>query len=240
MKILAINGSPRGTGHNTYIMVEEFLKGARKAGAETEHILLAGKKINHCIGCFTCWTKTPGVCVFKDDMTELLEKMSGKFDALVLATPLYVDNISGLLKNFLDRSIPTADPHFSKDRNGESVHMMREDEKGRKLIAIANCGFPEQTHFEVLKVLFRRMARNFHAELAGEIYRGEGELLKSKSLLLLPILYRYKKLLQRCGKEFVEQGRFSDESKASLEKPLIPYDFYLKQGNKYWDKELSK
>lgn len=43
-KIIAINGSPRGKEGNTFAMVESFLKGAKSAGAETEHILLAEKR----------------------------------------------------------------------------------------------------------------------------------------------------------------------------------------------------
>ena len=52
MKIIAFNGSPRGDKSVTNMMVEEFLSGARKAGAQTENILLSTKKIHHCVGCF--------------------------------------------------------------------------------------------------------------------------------------------------------------------------------------------
>ncbi|NWF91859.1 MAG: SCP2 sterol-binding domain-containing protein, partial [Syntrophaceae bacterium] len=64
MKILAIQGSPRPKASNTEVLLQEFLKGARSQGAETETIYLKEKKIHSCIGCYTCWTKTPGVCVF--------------------------------------------------------------------------------------------------------------------------------------------------------------------------------
>ncbi|MBA4380669.1 MAG: flavodoxin family protein, partial [Anaerolinea sp.] len=67
MKIVAFNGSPRGRKSNTDRILLPFLEGAREAGAETEVIYLQGKKINHCLGCYTCWTKTPGVCVHKKD-----------------------------------------------------------------------------------------------------------------------------------------------------------------------------
>ena len=66
MKILAINGSPKGKKSSTYIMVESFFKGAIEKGAETFHVLLSEKKINNCMGCFTCWNKTPGKCIFDD------------------------------------------------------------------------------------------------------------------------------------------------------------------------------
>ncbi len=240
MHIIAINGSPRGAGHNTFIMVEEFLKGANDAGATSEHILLAGKKINHCIGCFSCWLKTPGVCVFKDDMAPILEKLKAHRGILVFATPLYVDNVTGLMKNFFDRMIPIASPYFKPDEHGECRHLMEGGGAMPRLVVISNCGFPEQTHFEALKVLFRRMARNFSSEVIAEIYRGEGELLKSTNLFLRPFLYKYKKLIQKCGREVVQEGKLSDETKAALEKPIIPVDMYIKNANKYWKKELGK
>ena len=44
MKILAINGSPRGKKSNTDRILQPFLEGAREAGADTETIYLKGKK----------------------------------------------------------------------------------------------------------------------------------------------------------------------------------------------------
>jgi len=237
MKILAVNGSPRGERGNTFIMVEEFLKGARKLGAQTEHILLSKKNIKHCIGCFACWVKTPGTCVIKDDMSELLPKLD--VDILIFATPLYVDNVSGLMKNFMDRMIPVASPYFEKDENGESVHRFENHSKP-KIVVISNCGFPEQTHFQVLELLFKRVARNMHSKVIAEIYRGEGEMLKNKSFLLKPILHRYKKLLRRAGEEVVNNGEISEKLKLDLEKPLVPYDRYIKGANDHWDKLLKE
>jgi len=75
MKILAIQGSPRPKASNTEILLREFLKGAQSQGAETETIYLKDKDIHSCVGCYTCWAKTPGICIFKDDMPELLEKV---------------------------------------------------------------------------------------------------------------------------------------------------------------------
>lgn len=237
-KIIAINGSPRGKEGNTFIMVESFLKGAKSAGAETEHIILAEKKIHHCIGCFSCWTKTPGVCVFKDDMAPMLENF--KCDIVLFATPLYVDNVTGLMKNFMDRMIPIVDPHFEKDPNGECRHFMRSSAETPKIAVMANCGFPEQSHFQTLDLIFDRIARNMHSEVIARIYRGQGELLKVRNLLLMPLQYRYRKLLSRCGEEVVKNGRLSEDSIAKLARPLIPQDVYIKHANKGFDEKLAK
>lgn len=73
MKVLALNSSPRGEGQSkTELMLTHLVKGMHKAGAEVEVVDLRKKSIKQCIGCFTCWTKTPGVCIHKDDMTQEL------------------------------------------------------------------------------------------------------------------------------------------------------------------------
>ena len=104
---------------------------------------------------------------------------------------------------------------------------------------ISNCGFPEQEHFQVLRLLFRRVARNFHSEVIAEIYRGAGQLLQVDHLMLKPILWKYKKLLEKAGREVAENMRLPEATREELEKPLIPHDMYMKGANKEWDKLLK-
>jgi len=71
MKVLALNSSPRSNGQSkTEQMMLQLVKGMTEAGASVEVINLREKRIRNCTGCFTCWTRTPGVCVLKDDMTQ--------------------------------------------------------------------------------------------------------------------------------------------------------------------------
>ena len=238
MKITAFNSSPRAQHSNTHKIVQAFLYGCQQAGAETENIFLAQKKIHYCLGCFDCWSVSPGQCIIKDDMHELTEKLMTS-DIVVLATPLYVDNVSGIMKNFLDRLIPIVMPHFEQDEHGETRHKRRFD-KYPKFVAISNCGFPEQSHFQTLKLLFRRMARNLHTELIGEIYRGQGELLKSDHPAIKIRLKQYYALVQQAGYQIVKQGSISQELQEKLENPLIPKAFYNRGANKSWDELIAK
>lgn len=237
MKITVFNGSPNAEKGNTHVMVQAFLEGAQKAGAAAENIFLVHKTIHHCTACYACWLKTPGKCVINDDMGELLAKTHGS-DVVVFATPLYVDNVTGIMKTFMDRLIPTAEPYFAKDENGECRH--QPGEKPPKIAVISNCGFPEQSHFQVLRLLFRRIARNMCSELAFEIYRGGGAILSEKNIWLRGTIGKYKELLRKAGEQVVRHGAISSELQAELEKPLMPEDQYIKGAADYFRKELRK
>ncbi len=237
MKMTIFNGSPHAENGNTHCMVESFSKGAIQAGAHVENVFLAQKEIHPCRGCFACWIKTPGQCVIQDDMAELIEKFT-RSDVVVFATPLYVDNVTGIMKNFMDRIIPIADPHFDKDEGGECVHQSRY-ENTPKLVVISNCGFPEQSHFQVLELLFKRIARNLRTHVIGEIYRAGGALLKDAPLILKPLVHKYKTLLQTAGREIVERQQLSDEIKSKLHEPLVSADRYIAGANEHFDKLLS-
>lgn len=65
MKILVINGSPKGSGSNTYKLTKAFLAGMEESAEaadetfEAEEIQVNQREIRPCLGCFSCWSKTP-------------------------------------------------------------------------------------------------------------------------------------------------------------------------------------
>ncbi len=235
VKITVFSGSHKGREGNTLIMVEEFLKGAEEAGAETENIFLIEKNIGYCKGKFECWLRTPGMCTIRDDMNDLLPKFMAS-DIVVFACPVYFDNVPAIMKNFIDRLAPVLLPHFEEDEKGEYRHAKRY-EKLPKIAVISNAGLPGQTNFEVESLFFKRLARTFHTELIAEIYRGEGEIFRGKSnIMLKPLLGKYKKVLRCAGRELVENQKLSEKITRELEKSIVPASLYIKFGNEEWDR----
>lgn len=102
MKIIAFSGSPRKG--NTEWMLEKFMEYLRQNGADGEMLLLRRMNIQRCTGCLKCEDRS-GVCRLKDDMYDIYPKLVSA-DALILASPVYFEMISGLLKNFIDRTCP--------------------------------------------------------------------------------------------------------------------------------------
>lgn len=106
MKIIGVCGSPRRG--NTEWMLNKLMQTAAQNGAETEILLLRKMNVRMCLGCLACEKgrlERKNSCKIKDDMAEVLPKLLAA-DVIVLATPVYFDMLSGLLKNFLDRTCP--------------------------------------------------------------------------------------------------------------------------------------
>lgn len=98
-KILVVVGAGHKKG-NTDQLADAFIKGAEEAGNHVTKVFLGGKDIRPCIGCNGCMRV--GKCIQKDDMQSIYE-MYNESDMIVLASPLYFWQISGLLKTFIDR-----------------------------------------------------------------------------------------------------------------------------------------
>ena len=87
-------------------MLNCLVEGMRDAGAEVEIVHLREKTVNNCMGCCTCWTKTPGKCIHKDDMTKELFPKWLASDLAVYATPLYHYTVNAEMKAFIERTLP--------------------------------------------------------------------------------------------------------------------------------------
>ena len=104
MKVIGVCGSPRRG--NSEWMLGQVMAEAAAQGAEVETLLLRKMDVRLCRGCLRCEAggkDRPGVCAIKDDMNALYPRLLAA-DAFVLATPGYFEMLSGLLKNFIDRT----------------------------------------------------------------------------------------------------------------------------------------
>jgi multimeric flavodoxin WrbA len=231
MKILVVQGSPKGAHGNTEVLVKAFLGGAKVAGAkDAEIVYLKDKHIKHCSGCFTCWTRTPGICIHHDDMPELLLKIRDA-DILVLATPLYFYTVSGLMKDFMDRTLPLEQPFMEK--SGDVYHHPpRYTSALKHLVVISNCGFPEQSRFSGLKETFRAIVRDNDSGLKGMICCAGGPLLTGTDAH--GASQWYLDAVKQSGIEVVRDGEISPETTAILERPLADSLSYVQHINEHW------
>ena len=232
MKVTVFNGSPRGRNSNTHRIVEPLLEGAREAGAETEEVFLVERDIRHCRGCFGCWGKTPGKCVINDEMPGLMDLFL-ESDYVGLGTPVYSMYMTGLLKNFMDRLLPLATPHIRKNADGTFHHNGRVKRYPR-VFCVANCGFPGEHNFDLLKAMVIRMSPVL------EVYRNCGEMLRNPGAADIPAISEFYDALRQAGKEMVTGGRVSEETVRRIHAELISDEEYMAGANRHWDEEIRR
>lgn len=108
IQIVAINGSPRDTG-NTAVMCRSFLDGAKSSNEKVETTLINLYDIDFkgCTSCFACKRdggESYGKCAMQDGLTPVLEKIA-KADGLVIGSPIYMSEITGEVRSFMERLI---------------------------------------------------------------------------------------------------------------------------------------
>ena len=86
-------------------------------------LIRAGRGARHCLGCFGCWIKTPGLCVIHDGY-ELTGRDLSKCSELILISKCVYGSTSPFVKNVLDRAISYMHPNFTV-RGGEMHHKRR-------------------------------------------------------------------------------------------------------------------
>lgn len=111
MKIMAFVGSPRKNG-NTAKVVNAICKGAKESGHAVDIYNLSEIDNMGCIACDACQLEKVDFCSIDDKVTTLLPQIA-KADCLIVGTPIYMLQVSGVTKNFLDRLRPFLKPDLT-------------------------------------------------------------------------------------------------------------------------------
>lgn len=227
MRVLAVNSSPRvGTVSKTEIMVDALVEGMRERDAHVDVVNLHKKKINYCVGCFTCWTKTPGACAQKDDMTDELFRMYLACDLCVLATPLYHYTMNAEMKAFIERTLPVIEPFFV-EKDGVTTHPLRQPLPAT--VVLSGAGFPEASVFDQLRSYVRFL---FGDSLVAEIYRPAAEMLAraGSNREAADVVAA----LSQAGRELVDNKQIDPATLARIEQPLTDFDGMAPLTNLVW------
>ena len=104
MKVIALNASARKNG-NSATMLKHAIRGGDEAGAEARLINLFDLHYKGCTGCHQCkllGSKSFGRCAQQDSLTPVLGDAI-ETDVLLMASPIYFNDVTGALRNFLER-----------------------------------------------------------------------------------------------------------------------------------------
>ncbi|MBB6631389.1 NAD(P)H-dependent oxidoreductase [Clostridium algidicarnis] len=229
MKVLVLNGSPKGERSNTLKITKAFLEGLNKYGKNTIEIIDISKaNIKHCTGCFACWTKTPGECVIDDHMKLILPKLT-EADLIVWSFPLHSYSMPSKLKAFLDRTLPLMLPFMEARVDGGGKHDLRYDFSSKRCVLISSSGFySTKNNYEAVLKQFRII----YGTGFKSIICTEGELLGVANLKKR--VTQYLDYVKQAGVEYSQDGKFSKETKEKLSELLYPAEKYSEMADASW------
>jgi multimeric flavodoxin WrbA len=149
-----------GVGDNDLLPILNQLSRVFKAtDAEVITFPLRDMKLAHCLGCFGCWVKTPGLCVEADAGRDIAKAIV-RSDVTVLFTPVTFGGYSPELKKMVDRFIQLISPFFQMD-HGEVHHPPRYKQRAR-LMVVGVQRNPNPAEAHIFKTLAGRNAINLH------------------------------------------------------------------------------
>jgi multimeric flavodoxin WrbA len=228
MQVLAFNCSPKMGKGTTALILNPFLDGMREAGATVELFFTRKLKIKPCSGEFHCWFKTPGRCVYDDDMAMLLPKI-GAADILVFSAPLYADGMPGPMKNLIDRQLPLGIP-FLEFRDGRCRHPAGENQKSGKIVLVSSCGLWEMENFDPLLAHMRACSQNMLKEFTGALLRPHSpalSLLMGEPASINDIF----EAARDAGRQLVTDGEMSAETLETVSRELMPAQEFVDRLN---------
>jgi multimeric flavodoxin WrbA len=225
MKVLAINSSHRGRRGCTQILLDKIAAGVTTSGGEFETVVLADKKINSCLACDYCSKPaTMGHCVYeeKDDMKEIIDRMRAA-DIVVYAAPVYVFNVTGMMKMFLDRLNSTGvEPGLCLSDSGLIFHRVDRQVTGKPLVILTLCANIEAETVKNVVAYFKTYAKFLDAPIVGTLVRRmSGTLEETDSARVASVLEAYV----QSGRELATQGKIAAGTERKANQALLGIPF---------------
>jgi multimeric flavodoxin WrbA len=232
--VLLIQGAPRGRGGATECFVTPLIEGLRASGATVDTLLLAEMDIKPCSGCYTCWTTTDGICVFKDDMPEILARFTG-YDLVIPAIPLYADSVPALYKIFQERLLPLLHPYIF-NKNGRSRHPSRHRRMPNQVL-VSVCGFYELENFEILTRWLESSSANSHIPVVAHLLRPHAMVLTGASRFAA--IDAVDAAMREAGRQLACTGTVSKATCKAVAQPLMKRGMFLAATKHWWKNDFN-
>ena len=233
LRVLVLNGSPHRANSSTMHVTRAFAEGmeaARPCVTETVHI--ADLDVRPCRGCLSCWGRTEGDCIIRDDDIPRMKEKVLSADVIIESFPLYFFGMPGQMKLFTDRMLCMMRTFRGQTlpQNGGSLHGIRYEKPGRRLVLISGCAYTEAE--QVYEPLLRQFdyicgAGRYTAILCPQL----------KTLIDVspgPRYDRARALWREAGSFFARHGGLDSRLTAALRRPPFPAASYRMMMGNFW------
>lgn len=163
MQVTLINGNPENGSSYFEAYVKDLSSTLKLRGIKSSCFHLRTSNIKPCRGCWGCWVKTPGECLFDDDSRLLREKVIHS-DWIIFLSPLILGFTSALLKKTQDKLIPLLHPYMELVNN-ECHHQKRYSNYPKIGLIYSLEKDTDDEDLTIISDIYSRFALNFKSEL---------------------------------------------------------------------------
>lgn len=163
MHVTLINGNPENGSRYFEAYVNDLVSTLGQNRITTRCFHLRETHVLSCTGCWGCWVKTPGECLFQDDSKTILKEVVNS-DWVIFMSPLLAGFTSALLKKMQDKFIPLVHPYIELVNN-ECHHEKRYAHYPRLGLVYAREKDTDEEDLDIVSTLYQRFALNFKTEL---------------------------------------------------------------------------
>lgn len=237
MRILVLDGSPRKDVGCTMRVTRAFLRGLVREGEdELEIIHLADCRITPCRGCLSCWGRTEGTCVIRDDDIPAIKARVLAADVVISSFPLYFFGMPGTVKLFTDRMLSMLSTYEGqRPVAGTSFHGIRPGVEGKKFIVVSTCGYA-QTEL-VYDPLLAELDIICGVGAYTAVLCPQGKTLNEPTLRQK--IDRFLVKYTDAGREFRETGALAPETVERLRKPPFSQRTFETLLSAFWAQERA-
>lgn len=233
--ILVLNGSPRRENSCTIRVTRKFVQGiCDVVDADVEEINICDCKIKSCLGCLSCWGRTEGQCIIRDDDIEGLKQKILAADVIIESYPLYFFGMPGDMKVFTDRMLSMMCTYKGQSPEpGQSFHGIRYDMSGKSFFVVSTCGYAQTD------LIYDSLLSQYDCICGPDNYYAL--LCPQGKTLSIPELYdRMEVFLEKyydAGKEFGQTGKLCSETLDRLKEPPFNERRFKLLLGKFWQDE---
>ena len=235
-KVLVLNGSPKQNNSTTMHITNAFIEGLKEdPNVTVEVINVQSLKVKPCIDCLSCWGKTEGECIVKDDDVAMVKEKILSADIIIESFPLFFFQMPGILKVLTDRllSMMLTYRGHKPPEDGTSFHGLRYYDPNKRFIIISACAYTEvdKVYDSVTAQFDYIVGKNGYTK----IYVPQVKTLidLKNEAKINRFLAKYKE----AGRMFIENGYLEEEFRQSLSKPPFTEGAYKIFLDQFWQEE---
>ena len=238
-KVLVLNGSPKQNNSTTMVITNAFIEGLKEyEDIDVEIINVQSLNIKPCTGCLSCWGKTEGDCVIKNDDVSMVKEKLLNADIIIESFPLFFFGMPGVLKVLTDRllSMMLTYRGHKPPEDGESFHGLRYKDPNKRFIVISSCAYTE------VDKVYDSVTKEFDYICGKDKYLS---IFVPQVKTLVDVknenkLNRFLQKFKEAGKSFMENGYLDIKDRENLSKAPFSEGAYKIFLDQFWKEEKER